>query len=81
MLNLEQFDLTTQRLQVEAVELLRASLDALVNCGITIAAKMPKMITTIKISTRVNPRALRFIVSPQRVKLFTFHKTNRVLGG
>src|SRR5256714_12312970 len=39
---------------------LRASCDAFVNCGITIAAKMPRMITTIKISTSVKP-LLRFV--------------------
>src|SRR2546423_15143675 len=32
-----------------------ASLLALVNCGITIAARMPRMITTIRISIRVKP--------------------------
>src|SRR5260370_30025549 len=34
---------------------LRASVLALVNFGITIAAKMPRMITTIRISTIVKP--------------------------
>src|ERR1700722_3626067 len=38
--------------------LLRASVLALVNCGMTIAAKMPRMITTIRISTSVKPRRL-----------------------
>ena len=42
-------------------------------CGITIAAKMPRMITTIKISTRVKPRVLRFIVfSTKEVSDFSF---------
>src|SRR5436190_17789662 len=35
--------------------LLRASWLALVNWGITMAAKMPRMITTIRISTSVKP--------------------------
>ena len=38
-----------------------ASLDAFVNCGITIAARMPRMITTIRISISVKP--LRFVTS------------------
>src|ERR1035437_1262219 len=49
---------------VLAIELLRASLLAFVNWGITIAARMPRMITTIRISTRVKPLRLRFINSP-----------------
>ena len=40
---------------VLARELRRASWLALVNCGITMAAKMPRMITTIRISTSVKP--------------------------
>src|SRR5260221_11737193 len=47
--------------KVDAIEFCRASLDALVNWGITIAARMPRMITTIRISTKGKPRELRFM--------------------
>src|ERR1041385_6674188 len=36
--------------------LVRASELALANWGITMAARMPRMMTTMRISTRVNPR-------------------------
>src|SRR3954453_14568314 len=41
-----------------------ASLLAELNCGITIAARMPRMITTIRISIRVKPRRA------ERVRVF-----------
>src|SRR3954469_1122916 len=41
-----------------------ASFEALVNCGITIAARMPRMITTIRISISVKPlRFWRFVTA------------------
>src|SRR5437764_371670 len=39
--------------------LVLAEVLALLNCGITIAARMPRMITTIRISIRVKPLFLR----------------------
>ena len=36
-----------------------ASCDAFVNCGMTIAARMPRITTTMRISMSVNPRRTR----------------------
>ena len=42
--------------------LVRASLLACVNCGITMAAKIPRMMTTIRISTKVKPLFLMMLL-------------------
>src|SRR3982750_1894884 len=49
-------------------ELILASDVALVNWGITMAARMPRMITTIRISTKVKPRDLRMGNSPKKLR-------------
>src|SRR2546421_11833523 len=55
-----------------------ASLLALVNCGITMAVRMPRMITTIRISISVTPlRSCPFIKVPLRGRAWARPRPSR----
>ena len=55
MLRLVEFDLRAERVQVELAAARDASFDGFENCGMTAAAKIATITTTIKTSTSANP--------------------------